>query len=94
MAEEAIIIKLSDSALDTLQQCSSREERGQKLLDLIDSKLETIESWFDAHMGGGLAKFERAALRTFLYREITGELAGTGDITNLPQSRQAEASAS
>lgn len=94
MAEEAIIIKLSDSALDTLQQCSSREERGQKLLDLIDTKIETVESWFAANMGGGLAKFEHAALRTFLYREITGELDGTGDITNLPQSRQAEASAS
>lgn len=94
MAEEAIIIKLSDSALDALQQCTSREERGQKLLDLIDAKLGDVESWFDANMGGGLAKFERAALRTFLYREITGELAGTGDITNLPQSQHVEASAS
>lgn len=94
MSEEAIIIKLSDSALDELQRCATREERGQKLLELIDTKVEAVEEWFSVNMGGGLAKFERAAIRTFLYREITGELAGVGDITNLPQAHQSEASAS
>ena len=91
MAQEAIIIRLSDSAIDELQRCGSREERGQKLLEFIDAKMETVEEWFQANLGGGLVKFERAALRTFLYREITGELSGDGDIINLPQLRFAEA---
>jgi hypothetical protein len=92
MAKEAIIIQLSDAALDELQRCTSREARGQKLLELIDTKIEDLESWFRANMGEGLVKFERAAIRTFLYREITGELSGRGDITNLPQSQVPEPS--
>lgn len=93
MAQEQIIIKLSDSALDELQRCSSSEARGQKLLELINDKVSDVEEWFSANMGGGLAKFEKAALRTFLYREITGEIAGEGDISNLPQAHPAEATA-
>lgn len=93
MAQESIIIKLSDTALDELQRCSSREERGQKLLDLINTKVDSVEEWFSANMGGGLAKFERAVICTLLYREITGEIEGVGDIENIPQERPAEATA-
>lgn len=93
MAQEAIIIRLSDTALDELQRCGSREDRGRKLLELIDAKVEDLEKWFQANLGDGLVKFERAAIRTFLYREITGELSGEGDIANLPQTHQPEAAA-
>jgi hypothetical protein len=86
--EEAIIIRLSDAALDELQRCEGREARGRKLLELIDDKLENLEKWFVENVGDGLAKFERTALRTFLYREITGELSGEGNIANLPERRQ------
>jgi hypothetical protein len=91
MAKEAILIRLSDAALDELQSCGSGEERGQKLLSFIDDKIDELERWFLSNLGEGLVKFERAAVRTFLYREITGELCGEGDINNLPQGRQEEA---
>lgn len=85
MAQAEIIIRLSDAALDALQCCNGREARGKKLLELIDVELEATEQWFEANMGGGLVKFERAILRTFLYRKITGELSKEGDITDLAQ---------
>ena len=83
---EAFSVKLSDSALDELSRCVSREERGKKLLEFIDAEIRRMDQWAQSHLGGPGAKFENAYLRTYLYRKITGELEGEGDIEHLPQT--------
>jgi len=82
--QEAVVIRLSDTALDELSRCTSKEDRGRKLLALINERLEKFNQWCDQELGGPMAKFEQAAIRTYLYREITGELDGAGNIENLP----------
>lgn len=86
MANE-IEVKLSDAAMDELSRCTSREERGRKLLEFINERIEQLQKWNERNLGGPMAKFEIAAIRTFLYREITGELDGDGDIMSLPTVR-------
>jgi hypothetical protein len=81
----AIDINLSDAAMDELQRCENREERGRKLLEFIDQKIDKLQKWSEKNLGGPMARFEVAAVRTFLYREITGELDGDGDIMHLPK---------
>lgn len=83
---DACIMKLSDSALDELARCTSREERGKKLLEFIDAEIEKMNQWALNALGDGGAKFENAYLRTYLYRKITGEIDGIGDIERLPTS--------
>jgi hypothetical protein len=85
LTSEAFSVKLSDSALDELSRCKSREERGRKLLEFIDAEIAKMDQWASSHLGGPGAKFENAYLRTYLYRKITGELNGEGDIEHLPQ---------
>jgi hypothetical protein len=83
---DAFSMKMSDSALDELARCTSREERGKKLLEFIDAEIEKMNQWALNTLGDGGAKFENAYLRTYLYRKITGELDGIGDIELLPTS--------
>ncbi len=84
---DAIHLRMSDALLDQIQGCTSREERGRLLLRLIDVKIEKFQDWSRKNLGDGLAKFEIAAIRTFLYRELTGELDGEGDVMHLPRVR-------
>lgn len=84
LTSDAFSLKLSDSALDELSRCQSREERGRKLLEFIDAEIAKMDQWAQKHLGGSGAKFENAYLRTYLYRKITGELNGEGDIDHLP----------
>lgn len=86
LSSEAFSVKLSESALDELSRCKTREERGRKLLEFIDAEIAKMDQWASAHLGGPGAKFENGWLRTYLYRKITGELSGEGDIDHLPQS--------
>jgi hypothetical protein len=79
-----IEIKLSEQGVDRILNASSREERGKLLLQMIEEKVERLQEWSRRALGEPMTKFEIAAVRTFLYREVTGELEGIGDITNLP----------
>lgn len=83
----AIQIRMSDALMDQIQSCSSREERGRVLLRAIDEQIEKFQEWSRKNLGDGLAKFEIAAIRTFMYRQLTGELDDEGDITHLPRVR-------
>jgi hypothetical protein len=85
MDRDAIHIRLSDEALNELMRCESKEERGRCLLRHIDSKLEAFNRWCEENLEGPVAKFEMAILRTFLYREATGEAKGIGSIEDLPR---------
>ena len=87
MPNDAIQLKLSEAVLDELSQCESKEERGRALLRHIDAKLEIFNRWCEQNLNGPVAKFEMAILRTFMYREATGELDGTGTIDDLPKVR-------
>ena len=80
-----VIIKLSDEAMDELQRCTNHEERGRRLVSFIDEEIVKVQSWMRQNLGDEFAKFELAAIRTYLYRSITGELDGVGDIMDLPQ---------
>lgn len=82
-----IKIRMSDELMDLIQSCSTREERGRLLVRAIDERIEKFQEWARRNLNGDLAKFEIAAIRTFLYRELTGELDGVGDISNLPRTR-------
>ena len=82
---EAFSVNLSESALDELSRCTSREERGRKLLEFIDAEIKKMDQWAISNLEGPGAKFENAYLRTYLYRKITGELDGLGDIDSLPR---------
>lgn len=81
----SIQFKLSEAALDQIQACTTRESRGRLLVTLIDEKIVELQAWSRRHLGEELTKFEVAAVKTFLYRELTGELSGDGDIMNLPR---------
>ena len=83
--QEAVVIRLSDAALDELSKCTSKGERGRKLLALINERLERFNEWCTRELDGPMAKFELAAIRTYIYREITGELDGEGNIDDLPR---------
>ncbi len=85
MSQDAIVIKLSDSALDELSRCTTKEDRGRCLLKFINPAIEQFNSWCEDNLGGPGAKFEVAFLRTFLYRAITGEVDGSGTIEDLPR---------
>lgn len=86
LLEEGFIIKLSEATLEELARCSSREERGKRLMSLIDTEIDKMNQWCEENLEGAGAKFENAYLRTYLYRKITGELEGLGDIESLPQN--------
>jgi hypothetical protein len=86
---DAFSLKLSDSALDELSRCDSREERGKKLLEFIDAEIKKMDKWALGALGDSGAKFENAYLRTYLYRKITGEVDGIGDIESLPDTKDA-----
>lgn len=78
-------VKLSNEAMDELQRCTSREDRGRKLSAFLDEELAKAQEWMRQSLGDGFAKFEIAAIKTYLYRSITGELDGVGDIMDLPR---------
>jgi len=78
-------VKLRNEAMDELQRCTSREERGRKLSAYIDEEIDKAQEWMRQSLGDGFAKFELAAIKTYLYRSITGELDGVGDIMDLPK---------
>lgn len=80
-----IKLQLAEGALDQLQHCDTPSTRGGLLVTMIDQKIEEFQTWSRRHLGDSMTKFEIAAIRTFLYRELTGELAGEGDIMNLPR---------
>ncbi len=80
-----IKFSLTDSAVDEIQRCESREARGKLLLGMINERINDVQDWARRNLGEDFTKFEVAAIRTFLYRELTGELDGTGDISNLPR---------
>ncbi len=52
---------------------------------MINEKIDSFQPWSRKNLGEEMTKFELAAIRTFLYRELTGELDGEGDIMNLPR---------
>lgn len=80
-----IKFQLSEAALDQLQNCTTREARGRLLVGFIDERIADLQSWSRRHLGEEMTKFEIAAVKTFLYRELTGELNGEGDIMSLPR---------
>lgn len=80
-----IQLKLSESALDQIQNCDTRESRGRLLLTMMNEKIEALQDWSRRHLGEEMTKFEIAAVKTFLYRELTGELDGDSDIMTLPR---------
>lgn len=84
LSVDAFSLKLSESALDELSRCANREDRGKKLLEFIDAEIRKMDQWSQNALGGPGAKFENAYLRTYLYRKVTGELEGVGDIEHLP----------
>jgi hypothetical protein len=86
LSTNAFSVKLSESALEEFSRCASREDRGRKLLEFIDAEIRKMDEWAVANLGGPGAMFENAYLRTYLYRKITGELEGVGDIESLPQA--------
>lgn len=90
LSTEAFSLKLSESALDELSRCANREDRGKKLLEFIDAEIAKMDQWAKDALGGPGAKFENAYLRTYLYRKITGELEGVGDIEHLPTPTNGE----
>lgn len=82
----SIQLKLTEQAMDQIQNCSTRESRGRLLLSLINDKIVELQAWSRKNLGEELSKFEIAAVKTFLYRELTGELSsGDHDIMNLPR---------
>lgn len=80
-----IQLRLSESALDQIQECNARESRGRLLLVMMNEKISAFQDWSRRNLGEEMTKFEIAAIRTFLYRELTGELDGEGDIMSLPR---------
>jgi len=80
-----IQLRLSESALDQIQKCTTRESRGRLLLSMMNEKIEAFQAWSRRNLGEEMTKFEIAAIRTFLYRELTGELDCEGDIMTLPR---------
>lgn len=80
-----IQMKLADHAIDQLAEHSSREARGRLLLAMVNEKIDQFQDWARKNLGDEMTKFELAAIRTFLYRELTGELGGEGDIMSLPR---------
>lgn len=80
-----INFKLSEAALDQLQNATTREARGRLLVGFIDERIADLQAWSRKNLGEEMTKFEIAAVKTFLYRELTGELNGEGDIMSLPR---------
>lgn len=80
-----IQFRLSDSALDNIHSCDTRETRGRLLLTMMNEKIEAFQAWSRKNLGEEMTKFEIAAIRTFLYKELTGELDGKSDIMSLPR---------
>lgn len=89
-----IKLKLTDPAIEQLQGCESRESRGRLLVGMIDEKIVELQAWSRRNLGEEMTKFEIAAVKTFLYRELTGELAEDGDIMHLPRVQLSEHPAS
>ncbi len=81
----SIKFQLSEAALDQIQSCPTREARGRLLIGFIDERIADLQSWSRRHLGEEMTKFETAAVKTFLYRELTGELTGESDIMSLPR---------
>lgn len=80
-----IKLRLTEGAIETLESCTSREERGRLLVTMINEKIEELQTWSKRYLGDEMTKFEVAAIRTFLYREVTGELGDEGDVMRLPR---------
>lgn len=83
--ETNIQLRLSESAISQFDGCTSKESRGQLLITMVNEKLDKFQQWARKSLGDDMTKFELAAIRTFLYRELTGELDGEGNIMSLPR---------
>ena len=66
---QLVSVKLSEEA-------SLRGARGSvpALSALLDEELAQYEAWFSKTMGAGLTRFEKAALKSYIFHKATGNV--------------------
>lgn len=67
-----IDVRIADEELEGLAQGGPAS--GPQLSRLLDDEMARFEAWMNRHLGGGLTRIERAAVKTYLYQKLVGRV--------------------
>lgn len=71
-----INVSIADEELEGL--ATGGESNGRQLSRLLEDELALFNAWMLRNLGGGLSRYEMAAVKTYLYQKIVGR------VDNLP----------
>lgn len=67
-----IEVNIADEEFEGLAQ--GGEANGRQLARLLDDEIARFEAWMNKSLGGGMARLERAIVKTYLYHKIVGRV--------------------
>lgn len=65
-------VTIVDPTLKDLSNGGSKS--GPQLASLLEQEMVLFDNWMNKELEGGLTKFERAIIKTYLYHKIVGRI--------------------